>query len=239
MTATAPSRAGVASLLRFVRPRWGSAAFLLAFLATGFAIYAVRLGIEGLSGNLTDTSRLYSDVIAANLSIFSHMIAGGLITLLVPLQMIPIIRRRWPRLHRWSGRVLVVMGLFTALGGLGYIALRGTIGGPHMSVAFAIYGVLTGLAAGQSYRHARAKRFDLHRDWALRFMVLAVGSWIYRLHYFVWATLTDRAAMAYDFSGAFDQVNLWAFYVPYLLMLELMLWRQGRGIFASEKGATG
>ncbi|MEI9977119.1 MAG: hypothetical protein WDO73_36755 [Ignavibacteriota bacterium] len=49
------------------------------------------------------------------------------------------------------------------LGGLGFIAMKGTIGGGAMTVGFALYGALMVLAAVQTYRYARSRQLDAHR----------------------------------------------------------------------------
>ena len=41
-------------------------------------------------------------------------------------------------MHRWSGRILAASALTTAVGGLSYIALRGTIGGGVIGIEFAL-----------------------------------------------------------------------------------------------------
>ncbi|KMW59334.1 putative membrane protein [Candidatus Rhodobacter oscarellae] len=207
---------------------------LIVLAALEFVEHAGRLGWAGLNGEAA-WSRFNSQIAAANIGIYAHMLTGAVITVLAPLQLIPVIRRRLPALHRWSGRVLVVLALVTGLGGLSYIALQGTIGGAHMSVAFAIYGLLVLLCAVQTIRHARARHWLDHRDWALRLFLLAIGSWLYRVHYAIWEPLTGRAGMDFSFTGWFDQVNLWAFYLPYLALLELALMRQGRGLFGRAR----
>lgn len=215
-------------------PRWpwtqAIGLSLLAVLTLGFVLHALGLGLGGLAGRLPEPSRLMSEVTAANIAIFGHMMAGALITLAAPLQLIGAVRRRWPALHRWSGRVLVAAALLSALGGLAYIGLRGTIGGWDMSLSFAIYGALLAGSAVQVFRHARAARWVQHQDWALRFFFLAIGSWLYRVHYGLWELATGGVGTRANFSGAFDLVNIWAFYVPYLLVLEWVLWRRGRGL---------
>jgi hypothetical protein len=212
----------------------------IAMIAAPFMLHSVALGARGLGQDLTGLSRLYhpGDRVAT-LAIFAHMVAGGAITLLAPLQLIPVLRWRWPGLHRALGRLIVVAGLVAGLGGLIYIARQGTIGGPLMSVGFALYGALLLLAAGQALRHARARRFDRHQEWALRLFVLAMGSWIYRVHYGIWAALTGGAGSTPAFDGPFDQVQVFAFYLPYLALLEVLIRRrraQGAG-WAARKGS--
>ena len=69
------------------------------------------------------------------------------------------------------------------LGGLAFILLQGTIGGPAMNAGFCLYGALTVIAALQTVRHARQRRFEIHRGWAIRLFALVIGSWLYRMDY--------------------------------------------------------
>ena len=210
---------------------------LLSLAVLEFVDHAGRLGRSGLSGGEVG-SRLFSEVRAANIGLYTHMLTGAVITLFAPLQLVPALRRKLPAVHRWSGRILVSLASLTAIGGLIYIPLNGTVGGWPMDIAFALYGALMLLAAVQTIRNARARRWLDHRDWALRLFLLMIGSWLYRVHYFIWVPLTDRAGVAgleAGMTGWFDRANIWAFYLPYLLILELALWRQGRGLFAARK----
>lgn len=204
---------------------------LLLLLALPFALYAARFGLSGLTADLSGTTYLHTPGDwRPNLSLFLHMIAGAVITLLAPLQLVPMIRRRWPAVHRASGYAVVVLALLTGTGGLLFIALRGTIGGPLMDAAFAGYGLLLLAAAVGTARHARARDFARHRRWGLRLFVLAIGSWIFRLHYVLWYAVTDGLWSEPDFSGAFDRAQMFAFYLPYLLALELWLRARRRGV---------
>lgn len=221
--------------------RWAGPAALamVALLALPFALYAARFGASGLATDLAGTTYLHTPGDwRPNLGIFLHMLSGAAITVLAPLQLVPAVRRRWPGVHRASGYALAALALLTALGGLLFIALRGTIGGPPMDLAFAAYGALLLLAACEAPRHARHRDWARHRRWALRLAVLALGSWLYRLHYALWYAATGGLASEPDFSGAFDQVALWAFFLPYLLALEGWLRREGRrGGLARPEGA--
>lgn len=202
---------------------------LLALISSDFVRYALDLGWQGLTRDLSGKSRLYrADAPVATTAVFAHMIVGAVVTALVPLQLAGPVRRRWPWLHRWSGRVLAVCAVATGLAGLVYIAAKGTVGGLNMSLSFALYGTLLIGAALQAVRYARARQVGRHRRWATRLAVLALGSWIYRIHYALWFMATGGAGVRDDFTGGFDVVNIWAFYLPYLLVLELVLRSQTR-----------
>jgi uncharacterized membrane protein len=200
-----------------------------ALLALPFVVYAVGFGWRGLTTDLAGDSYLFTPGGAvSDAAIAVHMLLGGLVTLLAPVQLAGPLRRRARTLHRWTGRVLVAAALIVAAGGLVYIASRGTVGGRPMSVAFAIYGLLLGLAAMMTWRAIRAGDLTRHRDWALRFVVLALGSWFYRLHYTVWEVATGGAGRRSDFSGPFDLVQLVAFWLPYLVLVEWWIARPPR-----------
>ena len=98
-----------------------------------------------------------------------------------------------------------------------------------MDVAFGLYGLALGLAVKRTVQNARRARWQHHRDWAQRLLVLALGSWLYRVHYAAWHVLTGGAASNDAFTGIFDVVTMFAFWMPYLVVLELwFIWRGPR-----------
>ena len=210
------------------RGRAGAAALVaLTLLALPFVLYAAGFGLRALTRDLSaETYLIAADAPRANAALALHMLAGAAITGLAPLQILGPVRRRWPGLHRWSGRLVVACAGAAALGGLAFVALRGTIGGPPMDAGFATYGALTLLAAVETARHARAGRTERHRAWALRLFALAMASWLYRVHYVVWHAATGGLWSEPDFSGAFDLAQNWAFFLPYLAAVEIHLRRR-------------
>ncbi|MEM8849765.1 MAG: DUF2306 domain-containing protein [Pseudomonadota bacterium] len=200
---------------------------LALLLALPFVAHSVTQGVDGLNGveQREPTRFRHPDALLSNLGIFTHMIFGGVITVLALLQAVPHIRTRWPKLHRISGRITVVGALLTALGGLIYIATQGTIGGVGMNAGFTLYGLLLAAAATMTYRTARARNRAAHRRWGLRLVWLAIGSWLYRVQYGLWYALTGGAGSTEAFTGPFDQVMFVGFFLPHLLLLELYLRR--------------
>ena len=203
----------------------------LVLASMSFVVHAATFGSRGLASDLSGLTHLYSaERPIATLAIFGHMLVGAVITVLAPIQLIGPLRRRYPHVHRWSGYLLVACAIPTAIGGIAYIAMHGTIGGPLMDYAFAGYGACVLIAAVQTVRHARARNLVRHREWAFRLFVLAIGSWIYRAHYEIWYGLTGGLWTAPGFSGPFDTFQLFAFYVPYLLALEVYFRRTRKGV---------
>lgn len=200
---------------------WLSAAlfglYILAFYAAALVDGNVTKWNEGLP-------RLYeAHTPLATAGIGLHFAAGGIILALGCIQFVRSLRVRYPAMHRWFGRIYVSAAFLAGIGGLTFIAAKGTIGGATMDVGFGIYGVLTAVAAFETYRHARARRLDTHRAWAIRLFALAIGSWLYRMEYGFWFLLADGAGHLEDFTGPFDKFMTFFFYVPNLLVGELVI----------------
>lgn len=201
---------------------------LLAVPVLGFALYSLRLGVRGLGLDLSHETYIHTpDGLLPNLAIFSHMLLGAAVMAFAPLQLITRLRLRYLWLHRMTGRVIVAASMIIALGGLIYIGIRGTVAGPLMDLGFALYGVLMLGAAVQTICHARAGEIQRHSEWALRLFVLVMGSLIFRLHYVIWYILTDGLWSNEALTGPFDQVQYVAFYLPYLILLEVWIRRRG------------
>ena len=213
-------------------------AVVFGSLGLAFAFYSLRFGARGLVTDLSQETYIYTpNGVATNLAIFSHMAVGALLMVVAPLQLVGRIRSRHPAVHRVTGRCLIVGSVLVALGGLAYIASRGTVAGPLMDVGFALYGALMLTAALQALRHARAGNYARHADWALRLFVLIMGSLLYRLHYAFWYLLTDGLwSNKETLDGPFDQIQYFAFYLPYLAVLEI--WLRRRPATAAERGAV-
>lgn len=200
---------------------------LLVLSVWWFAAHAVSRGILALSGDTVAQGRFTGGVLG-NTALYAHMVFGGLITVLAIVQWAGPLRRKWPFIHRVSGRILTLLAFLAGVGGLVYIVQNGTIGGPEMSAGFALYGVLMVIAAVQTPRMAITRQYERHRRWAARLIVLCLASWLYRVHYGVlYATLCAEGSdvcMLYttpEFTGPFDRIQNWAFYLPYLFLAEI------------------
>jgi uncharacterized membrane protein len=194
--------------------------YILTFYVVAFEQGAMAKWNENLPG-------LYqSDKNLATIGMAIHFTAGGIILILGSIQLISSIRNRYPKFHRMVGRVYISACILTALGGLVFILINGTIGGTVMSVGFSLYGVLMLVCAINAIRFARASNFVEHRAWAIRLYALAIGSWLYRMDYGFWALLADSAGHTSNFQGPFDYVMNFFFYIPSLAVAEIFIRRK-------------
>ncbi len=200
---------------------WVSAALFGLYI---LAFYAAALYEGNLERWNNMLPRLYEQsTTAATTGIGLHFAMGGVILVLGSIQLMEGVRTRFPAWHRWIGRVYVTACLLAAVGGLVFIGMKGTIGGAVMNVGFGLYGLLMFVAAIATYRYAVAGQLVKHRAWALRLYALAIGSWLYRMDYGFWLLLADGLGHTKSFSGPFDKVMAFFFYLPNLLVVEAFL----------------
>ncbi|HEX4544183.1 MAG TPA: DUF2306 domain-containing protein [Candidatus Acidoferrum sp.] len=147
---------------------WSVVIFLVF---TGVAVVVRRTLVlvdpARFAGNFAP-ARALDDIFALHRSLtLVHIIPGFLFMLLGPLQFVKNIRSRYPTLHRWSGRVLVVSGLiigFTAI----WMSLTMSIGGVNQAAATLLFAVLFLFSLVKAFLHIRRREIPQHREWMLR-----------------------------------------------------------------------
>ncbi|MDG2520468.1 DUF2306 domain-containing protein [Caulobacter segnis] len=205
---------------------WISAALFAAYIAAFYGGAAADHAPERWNELLPELYEPGRPGAAAAIGL--HFAAGGVILLLGPIQLLGPVRRRAPALHRWLGRLYAACALMAGLGGLAFIAMKGTVGGLPMNLGFGLYGALMVIAAVQTVRHAVARRLDRHQLWAARLFALAIGSWLYRLEYGFWTAFTGGLGHTEGFDGWFDVVMSFFFYLPNLAAADLAVRNLGR-----------
>lgn len=108
---------------------------------------------------------------------FTHILPSGVWSLCGALQLSPRVRVSYPRLHRLSGRIMLVCAALVAVG---YVALEaaGLATGQEEGESTAsmrvlmVWFVVTGW---MTWVRARRRRYKEHRAWALRH--IASGAW--------------------------------------------------------------
>lgn len=103
-----------------------------------------------------------------------HVVAGGLFLLLAPLQFWRGLRNRHRAVHRWSGRLLLVLLVISVLASVPFGILAPYAGAPE-GVVVTLVTLLALGGAGRAYWAIRTHRVALHREWMLRVFALGVG----------------------------------------------------------------
>jgi uncharacterized membrane protein len=122
---------------------------------------------------------------------WTHIVAGTLVLALVVFQFIPRIRQRQVNFHRWTGRLVLLVAVPTALSGLALQA-RSPYGGVLAASAIALAGTLFLSALVRAYRAIRRGDVVRHREWMIRLLAVALGVGTVRLVSIPLILLTGR-----------------------------------------------
>jgi hypothetical protein len=153
--------------------------YTMAFLAVGVAVHAMRY--EGVPAQLWlgIDSGIRGVIERAPLQALTHMLIAPFALLLGPFQFIPRIRARYPRFHRWSGRVYVAACLIAGVGALATAPFAS--GGPVAGLGFGILAVLWIGTTFAGWCTAVARNFAAHRIWMRFSYAMTFGAVTLRL----------------------------------------------------------
>lgn len=241
-----PARGGVDAKLWLTR---AGALWLIVALAGQmmFALYVIvvyggrLLGgeIEAVDGIATQ-GYVPGDMLG-NLMFGLHMMFTVVIIIGGALQLIPVLRRRLPTLHRWTGRTYVVSAGILSLGGIFLIAHGWAVGSILMKAATIGNGLVIVGCAAAVLIFARRRKFDSHRRWALRLFIAVSGVWFFRIMLMAWI-MAFQGPVGFDpvtFTGPLLVTLNFAQYLLPLAVLELYLRVQDRGTAALRLGTAG
>jgi uncharacterized membrane protein len=103
-----------------------------------------------------------------------HVVTGGLFLAFAPLQFAATVRRRYPALHRWSGRALLLLAALTTVGAF-YLAFVVPFAGGSESLTIAFFGTLFLVALTRAFVAIRRRDVAAHREWIIRAFGLALA----------------------------------------------------------------
>lgn len=176
-----------------------------------------------------------------NLAVVIHLLLAAIITVGGLLQLIPIIRSKWPAIHRWNGRLYVLTALIMSISGMFMVITRyeKVVGGLIGHTAIMINGAIIILCAVKAFNYARQRKIAQHRVWALRLFIAASGVWMFRVGMMAWLSIHGKP-VGFDpvsFSGPFLTVLYFTVYILPLFILEVYL-RAQRATSGTKKLAT-
>lgn len=100
---------------------------MLAIYVVGFYWRAAFAGHFEKWNEVLEHGYIAGDTLG-NLVLALHLAFAVVVTVGGPLQLVPIVRNRWPTFHHWNGRVYLASVVVMSLGGLFMIITRGATG---------------------------------------------------------------------------------------------------------------
>jgi len=236
LTNTSNINISVDKTLKGVGQFWFLVAFIGQFI---FAFYITTFyGVSAIKGNfemwnsVLPSGYIPGDTIG-NIAVAMHVLFAAIITLCGPLQLIPQIRNRMPKFHRFNGRLYMITAFIMALGGLYMMITRGAVGAFITHISLAINALLIVIFVIQTVRFAIARKINIHRRWAIRLFLVVSGVWFYRVGLMLWLFI-HGGPVGFDmetFSGPFLTFLSFSTYLLPLFVFELYS-------FAKEKSNT-
>lgn len=167
-----------------------------------------------------------------------HVLPAAIITLGGVLQLIPQLRKRFPSLHRWNGRVFLFIAYSMAIGGLTLTWGRGTYLSMGPAVGISINALLILAFGAVAWRLAVQGNIDAHRRWAMRTFMAVNGVWFFRVGIMAWIILNQGpVGMTSNLDGPADIALAFGCYLIPLAVLEIYFAAQ-RSEYASAKFAA-
>jgi uncharacterized membrane protein len=152
---------------RFLLP---AGLILLAFVPSLVALMRVyQVPMETLPDD-----KLY--LATTPISVVLHALCGATFALFAPLQLFPAMRRRFPKLHRRAGWVLVLAGLTIAVSGLVMVALIPYSATLPLRATRVVVGSMVIACLYLAIRAIRRRNVPEHRAWMLRTYALIMGA---------------------------------------------------------------
>jgi uncharacterized membrane protein len=146
---------------------------------------------------------------------FLAHVTGGLVALLLgPWQFVAKLRARFPKAHRWSGRVYLLAVLIGGIGG--FLVAWTTVSGLMVSFGFSFLAVFWLYSSWRAYQSARAGEFTAHRRWMIRSFALTCAAITLRLG------LPIAPALGYEFQTGYVILS-WACWIINVAMAETYL----------------
>jgi hypothetical protein len=105
---------------------------------------------------------------------FIHILPGALLIVLMPLQFVRGIRERHLSWHRWSGRLLIILGFVVGASAL-MKSYTMAIGGTNETAATTLFAILFLIFLSMGFWNIRRRRIARHREWMIRAFGVALG----------------------------------------------------------------
>jgi uncharacterized membrane protein len=129
-------------------------------------------------------------------------------------QFVPWLRKRWPRVHRWTGTTYVICCLTAGVAGL--VLALGSTAGLAATLGFGSLAIVWILCTAQAWRFARARNFARHERWMIRSFALTLAAVTLRLY------LPLAGGLRFDMGTAYQAISFLC-WIPNLAIAELLM----------------
>ncbi len=212
----------------------GSAKFWFSTVLVGQAIFSFYIVMFYYTATVRQDIERFNQVMPAgyiegdiwgNIAVIAHVLFAAIITISGLIQLIPLIRRKVPAIHRWNGRLYISTAMVMSLSGVFMVITRyeQVAGDMFGHVAIMVNGGIIMLCAVMAFKYARARKIAQHRIWALRLFLAVSGVWMFRVGLMAWLSVHGKP-VGFDpvsFSGPFLNVLYFSVYILPLLFLEV------------------
>lgn len=156
---------------------------------------------------------------------FAHIVPAAYLSLFGAMQLIPSLRKKYPNLHRWNGRIFFTLGISGALTGLYLqwgVGLRlSDIG----ALGITLNGILIPIAIFFAWKHAINRRMQDHMRWAIHSFILVNAVWSFRLYLMGWYMINQGPlGNSPTVDGPTDIALSFACYLLPMLFAEIYFW---------------
>ncbi len=195
----------------------------VAYVASSYIPLLAKKGLAGLKDAGSPAGYVAGDIIG-NIAMAAHVLIAIIIIGGGPLQLMPQIRNRFPKFHRYLGRTYLTTAMITSLAGIYLVWTRGVPGGLAGHLGITLDGVLIIIFGGIAVRFAMARKIDQHRRWAMRLFMVVSAVWFFRIGLMFWFMTTGGIGINPEtFEGPFLVFMYFAqMFIP-LTVLELYL----------------
>jgi len=151
------------------------------------------------------------------LLILVHIVPGLIFVLTGPFQFIQSVRTRYPRWHRFSGRLFLICGVVIGITALIMSFAVPAIGGVNQAAATVLFSVFFLYALFKAFQQVLQHQLVQHREWAIRAYAIGMAITTIRIiNGIFFATSRFTGLTPKEFFG----IGFWVGFVLHLIAAE-------------------
>lgn len=202
--------------------QWVFAAYILSIYA-----FPTLFGNAELTHSLSPGQGIKAESSVDFFIFFAHILPAALMAMSGMFQLFPTIRKKYPKLHRYNGRMFMVLGLSGAFTGLYLTWGAGIRFSDIGSLGVTLNGILIPIAIYLAWKAAINKKFIVHQRFAIHSFILINGVWSFRLYLLGWFIVNQGAnGNTRNIDGPADIILSFASYLLPMIIAEIIFWAQ-------------